>query len=758
MSRRGASNPCIPGEYPRLRKLVGVIACVLSSGAGAQQLKFESFLAHRTDAPDLPAARPPLPFALGLERRLKSPGPDAPVGAATLPLQSLIVTVRVNEQDKGEHIVQLRAPDEFLVRKDALEQWAHLPEGIQPVEIEGDSYVSLSRLSHARVEFDDSRLELKITFPPEAFANQVFAFQQARRVLPPVSSDPSALLNYHFGYGGSSRDSSSQVSAATEASVHYRDWLFRSQGFYTRSSESASAVRGLTTLSRDDPINLTRLSLGDTATGVTDLTGGVILGGIGYSRAFELDPYLVRQPTASFRATVDLPSQVDVYVGNNRIYRQNVGPGPFELGNLSFLNGRRDLRVVLRDVFGREREVSFPFYFADRGLGAGLQDFSYVLGKVRENIATQNADYGRMAFSASHRVGVNDVLTLGAQAEGTGDFINGGPSLVLRSDRLGIVSLALLASVERAEHRGGAAGVVSYSYQSGAFAAFLAARKAQPGFTSLRTRDAVGLPLLDNTASLSYSAEGYGTLALSHHHLHSIDDSVAKITSLTYSIPFGRQWTLQASYRRTTGFAAGYEWFAGLQYLPSPALTTFTAIKSDGRNRTASVQAGNLLPEGEGLGYRVSAEVASGPDGATRTLAPEITYQAKYATIRANVTNLSAAAGNTSLYAISVGGALAYVGGTFGLSRPIDDSFALARIEPPMAGVRVYLNQQETGRTGPDGTLLLPRVISYVQNNIGIDDRDVPIENSLEEKSRMLVPYSHSGSVVISARRAMPMP
>ena len=53
------------------------------------------------------------------------------------------------------------------------------------------------------------------------------------------------------------------------------------------------------------------------------------------ARAFELDPYLVRQPTASFRAAVDLPSQVDVYVGNNRIYRQNVGPGPFELGNLS---------------------------------------------------------------------------------------------------------------------------------------------------------------------------------------------------------------------------------------------------------------------------------------------------------------------------------------------------------------------------------------------------------------------------------------
>ena len=69
---------------------------------------------------------------------------------------------------------------------------------------------------------------------------------------------------------------------------------------------------------------------------------------------------------------------------------------------------------------------------------------------------------------------------------------------------------------------------------------------------------------------------------------------------------------------------------------------------------------------------------------------------------------------------------------TFGLSRPIEDSFAVARIEPPIPNVRVYLNQQESGRTDSRGRVFLPRVVSYVENNVGIDDRDVPIEHAIE--------------------------
>jgi outer membrane usher protein FimD/PapC len=62
--------------------------------------------------------------------------------------------------------------------------------------------------------------------------------------------------------------------------------------------------------------------------------------------------------------------------------------------------------------------------------------------------------------------------------------------------------------------------------------------------------------------------------------------------------------------------------------------------------------------------------------------------------------------------------------------------------------VRVYLNRQELGRTDAAGEVFVPRVVSYVENHLSIDDRDVPIERMLVDKDRLLVPGARRGDVV----------
>ena len=101
-----------------------------------------------------------------------------------------------------------------------------------------------------------------------------------------------------------------------------------------------------------------------------------------------------------------------MYVGGNRIYRQAVAPGPVEVGNLSYLLGQRDMRVVVRDAFGRERQLDLPFYFGARALAPGLQDFSYSVGAVREHVGVPGDEYGAGAFSAAHRIGETVLLVL----------------------------------------------------------------------------------------------------------------------------------------------------------------------------------------------------------------------------------------------------------------------------------------------------------------------------------------------------------
>lgn len=718
-----------------------------------------------TRAGAVPAFAPDQPFPLRLETAIaRKPASAAPAAAAATPLAAkpearqsspsadavpLIATVRVNEQDKGEHTLYLVGRDEFLVPRAALSGWARMPADLPIVTMEGEAHVSLRSLPLARVRFDEMALELRIDFPPEAFAPQFFAYQESRRPPPTLTDDFSGVLNYQLGHGGSTGGGASSLSATLEASVHWREWLLRGQSFHVRTEERGSSVRGMTALTRDDPFGLTRLTLGDFTTGLTDLGGGVVLGGISFGRALDLNPYLVKQPTATFRTMVELPSQVDLYVGDARIYRQAVGPGPVELGNLSYLTGRRDVRVVVRDAFGREQELSFPFYFADRGLAPGLQEYSYGLGAIRGSIGSDSADYGALALAGAHRVGVNDWLTAGFQAEATRELASGGPSFVLRSDTLGILSLSALASRDRKSSRSGAAGSVIYSFQRGPFAAFLSARRSTRPFVSLASREGSGPPLEEQSASLSYSVTRLGTLSASWRDSHPRNEQATRSATLGYSVPIGRDWLFQATWRHNTGALSGREFFASVHYVASRDYTTFASIRDDGRTRSGSVQIGNLAPTGEGVGYRVAADVTTTPEGTTRVVSPELTYRSRYATVQANATSLSGAgAAGTGLYSVSVSGALAYVGGIVGLSRSIDDSFAVARIEPPAEGVRVYLNQQEMGRTDGSGTLFLPRLVSWVENHVAIDERDVPIDRSIEEKSRGLVPYARSGSVL----------
>jgi outer membrane usher protein FimD/PapC len=96
-------------------------------------------------------------------------------------------------------------------------------------------------------------------------------------------------------------------------------------------------------------------------------------------------------------------------------------------------------------------------------------------------------------------------------------------------------------------------------------------------------------------------------------------------------------------------------------------------------------------------------------------------------------------------YRFSAFGGVAYVGGTFGISRPIPDSFGLVTVGG-LEGVRVYQDSQEMGRTDAKGRLFLPSMGSHVGNQVSIADKDVPIEYAIKEVRKVVFPPFRSGS------------
>jgi outer membrane usher protein len=161
--------------------------------------------------------------------------------------------------------------------------------------------------------------------------------------------------------------------------------------------------------------------------------------------------------------------------------------------------------------------------------------------------------------------------------------------------------------------------------------------------------------------------------------------------------------------------------------------------QTDGQSRaTAELQ--HTLPVGTGIGYRVQ--------GATGTLAPNLDAELRAQTpfgkydVRQTVMN-----GQSSTVA-DASGAIVLIGGGMYFTRPVEDGFALVRV-PDVSGVRAYVSNQEVGRTGRHGDVIVPNLLAYYGNRVSINDADVPMDRDLPKDAVLLAPPFRGGAIAL---------
>jgi len=702
---------------------------------------------------------------LKLTQALGSPGvaPVSPTPAASSAgtpypraTQPLVVALTVNAQVRGDRVVRMAASGEFLVRREDFAEIASFVHDAAMFRIEGEDFVELRAIPRARVRFDEKTLTLAVDLPPEELPRQNFDLAAAPRAVDFAPVPRSALLNYRLGYAGTDDLSTGTASLASEAAVTYGDWIFRNQSFHSHSREATTSVRLETQAIRDDRENLRRITLGDNVTPGLVLGGSVPFAGFSFAKAYQLEPYLNRHPGAGFRGLAEFPSQVDFYVGNTLVMRQQVAPGPFDIQNFSYYGGRRDVRVVIRDAFGREQTVAYPFYFANQGLAAGLHDYSYQAGWMRGQLGTVSNDYGRFAFSAYHQYGFTDAWTLGLRAEGTSSLINGGPDVFWRSESLGLFALHAAASRDRDSGRDGHAFSASHAFMLDEFSSQIVWQRFSPGYTILSNGFIPTLPARDFNASLGYASPALGSLSVGFTRLELTEDPVARpgepvarSVSLSYSRPLWGKLNLVAIARRQISEPRGNEFFLGLQYVARPDQNLNLTAQRDLQGvKTATFSWANQVPRGEGVAYAINAQRQETSEGINLILAPRLDWYTRVGTVSAEVTRLNGAATRSTGYSLALAGAFAAAGGHVMPSRPIADAFAIVELAPPLAGVRVYENSQEVGRTDAKGRILLPNVASYSANYAAIDNGDVPIEFTIDSIGKTFSPPFRGGVLV----------
>lgn len=669
-----------------------------------------------------------------------------PARGADIDAVTMIVAITVNGERKGEFFVYRTGDGDFLVKLADLEAMALRDLKGELVDVEGEAHLSLRSAAGIEPRLDENTLTLEIAAAARLLGSKAIDLQPARRpgVLRP--RDSSAFLNYRLGVTGGG--GSSSLNFAAEAGVRVGDWLLASDYSHLSTSRGERrSVRLMSHLTLDRRDQLQRLVLGDFFTSPGTLGSALQLGGISISKRYTLDPYFVRHPTAAFAGAVPAPAQAEIYLGDMRVRTERLPAGEFLIQNFNYYGGARDIQIVLKDRFGREQRLDYRYYFTDALLRGGLHEYSYDLGVMRREFGLSSNRYGGGAASLFHRYGVSDDLTVGVRGEASKAGGNFGPEVLVRVGALGTTSARLAASRD-AQGRSGRAIQVGHDYQAGAFNARLGARYLSEHYALAAGPLAADRPRTDVSGGIGYGNAAIGNFGLDVSTSTRYLGTARKTTTFSYSKSLPGNLSLFATLSRVQEGTRRNALFVGLSWSPTKDINASAVAQDRAGTRTQLLQVSRNVPQGKGWGWRLAAENARQAGREARSVSPFVQYNGPYGIYTADFRSDSAGdQGSRSSYQLAASGAIAYVDGTIGLSRPIADSFGVVQVGS-LQDVRVYQNNQLIGRTNAKGRLFVPNLASYLDNQIGIEDKDVPFDYLIAEKERYVSPPWRSGSLV----------
>jgi len=648
-----------------------------------------------------------------------------------------IVELRLNDQPHGTPLIVRRDADgTLLLKADDLPQLRLKTPSRGLLMVDGERYVRIDAAMGATTMFDAATQSVRVQLPPAAFLPT-----RSSAVSPDAPQVTTAGLGGFANYDlfGEQVDDRTSLGAILDLGV------FGPRGVVTNSllgrhdDLRREAVRLDTTWTLDFPERLATLQVGDAISASGAWGRSVRFGGVQFGTNFSTQPTLVTTPLLYAQGEAIVPSTVDVFVNGRQVASEDVPPGPFTIDRLPPITGAGQMQVVVTDALGRQQVIAQPYYTGSTLLRAGLDEYSFEAGAIREDYGLNSNAYGSLVVAGTFRRGITDRFTAELHAESQLDGASAaGLDTAWQLGNLGIVTLTAAAGGDEAIGWLGGLGFERSGERVSVFARtqYASAEFAQLGTSTLRDRPkqrsfgGVGLNFghygnlqfsygqqsnwsssRNETAGLSYSvtlgAFGYLGLIASH----SLGEDSATDLFLNWTLPFGERRTASVSLRQSPDAGSGEE---------------FEAV--------ASVQ--QSLPAGAGTGYYLS--VSSNED-----------LQADYALKgSAGIVGVQYARRNeTDGWRASASGGLAITSAGVMPSRQLDRSFAVVEVAD-FPGMTVYVENQPIGRTDRKGRVLLDSLRAYESNAISIDPRELPLDASLATPAMTVTPAYRSGPVV----------
>jgi outer membrane usher protein len=665
----------------------------------------------------------------------QNPGVSSSTRAASaeslVPFEEILFEIWLNGQNLHETVLVLRRPDgRVLVRGKDLARWRlRLP--VAPVEIyQNESYHLLDALGEYRVDAESQ--SLRIDVQPENFLPSVLNVR-----IPPSETPQMPSPGGFFNYDLSAQQSRGigTVGAQLEFGVFGGGGVGITRVLARNLSANPDFIRLESTWTMDQPDQRASLRLGDSINRGGAWGRPVRFGGIQWGTNFATQPDFISFPIPSLSGQAALPSTAELFVNNVRMYQNDVQPGPFSLRELPVVTGAGEMRLIVRDLLGREQIIVQPYYSAPGLLKRGLSDFSYEFGAVRKHFGMASNDYGELMFAGTHRRGLTNNFTGEIRGELTPNRQNLGLSgAALLPGRMGVVDAAVALSHNDAGS-GGLLGL-GFERQAQRFGFGLRTQLISPQFDQLGLTPGIHAPAQRTTARIGWNYARFGSIGIGYLRLDNRSQPDSEVINASYNLNLGRDWFLSLSTFKSLKGTQDYA--AGLVLTHVLGNRTTASLNANRINGTDSLLASvqQNLPAGTGIGYRI----LGGSQNNSGHFQGTLNLQNDYGTMALEAAHV----GGIDAFRASASGGMAVLGGKAFLSRSISDSFAVVRV-PGFPNVGVYHENQPVARTDSSGTAFIPRLRPYQKNRLGIEQMDLPLDTRIDRLEVIAMPYFRSG-------------
>lgn len=672
--------------------------------------------------------------------------------AAEPAAEILLLALRVNGLEQPRAVEALRIGQRVALPADTWSDLQLKTPDAPPLMYRAEPWQMLDAAGlNLRWRIDAPSQTLEIDAPASAFTGRRLAMNSGFVVA--VPSEPmGGFVNYDLqwqrGSLGRGMREQNNASGLFELGGFGEIGALRSHALFRSHAGGTRWTRLDTHWTRDDPARMTSLRLGDSISQPGSWGRALRFAGVQWGSDFSLRPGFLSFPLPTLSGEATLPSTVELYVNNSRRLQGEVPAGAFDITDVPVVTGRGELRLVVRDLLGREQVVVQPYDASPQLLRTGLNAFSYELGVVREDYGVASARYGRVLAALTDRRGISDTYTREWRLELLGRTRAAGVAGTWLVPGAGVFNLAGVTSraeagvggllVARAERQTTqSSGSVQLRYGSRHFQQAGQAAPL-PAAMSMATGAWARTPKLDVTATLGSSWGGSG-VGFSFVQLASWQGPRQRLLAVNSSHALGH-WGAVGVFaqrdidNRRLAVSATLSIALGAR---SNASVTQTRQRGDGPARSQqSLQWQRQLPDSLGLGAQLNAEL--GPNAERYTA--QLQWQGEHAGVSGGIAR---SAGGTDVRA-GVNGGMAWLGSSAFFSRRIEGSFAVVEVGD-YEGVPVLLEHKPAARTDARGRAFVSGLRGYEPNRITVDASALPFDAEVHALHTVLTPPARSG-------------